>query len=107
MQILLHVLCTRGSSLRAEIVRDRSVKGFGLEVTEAKRPKRRPGWAKVHSSSGERGALNIEWHANSNTLTCRAVTRASRKTSVVVGNFVNYLLQKHRARINAVLISQR
>jgi hypothetical protein len=107
LQVVVHVLCSKGPSLRAAIARDSGVDRFGLVVSEERRQHRRPGWAKVHSADRSRGALNIQWSSASSTLTCRVVTKGSRKPSPVVGDFINYVLDRHKGRVKAITTAYR
>lgn len=107
MQIIVQALCSSGPSLRAAIVKDAAVGNFGLVVSEEKRQHRKPGWAKVHSTDRTRGVLNIQWNSASSTLTCRVVTKGTKKPSPVVGDFINYLLDRHKTRIKAITTVHR
>ena len=107
MQILVQVLCTKGRSLREAIASDKQINKFGLRVTSEKQPGRQPGWLKLHSADSARGALNVEWDAQSAVLSARVVTRGTRKPSPIVGDFVNYLLGRHSARVQSLTIAYR
>jgi hypothetical protein len=108
MQLLVQVICTRGKSLRDGIAKDRQLARDNLEVSEQKRPGRQRGWTKVHSSLPDRhGAINIEWDAKTHVLICRVVTRGKGKPNQIVGDFVDYLLRRHRRRIEAINIIPR
>ena len=86
MQILIQVVCSKGRSLRQEIVKDGKLDKYGLSVSEEKRPGRPHGWAKVHSTGYDRhGAINIEWDAKTNVLLCRVVTRGAGKPNQIIG----------------------
>ena len=63
MQILIQVLCTKGSSIRQAIADDPRIERFGLQVTKEAQPGRAPGWLKLHATQDTRGALNDEWDA--------------------------------------------
>ena len=108
MQVLVQVICTRGKSLRDTIAKDRRLEDDDLEVIEQKRQGRRHGWTKVHSRLPDRhGAINIEWDADTSILLCRVVTRGRGKPNLIVGDFVDYLLRRHRGRIQAINIIPR
>lgn len=108
MQILIQVICSKGRSLRQEIVKDRKLDRYGLSVSEEKRPGRPHGWAKVHSTSYDRhGAINIEWEAKTRVLLCRVVTRGAGKPYLIIGDFVDYLLQRFARRIITINIIPR
>src|SRR5438045_2593639 len=80
MQILIQVLCTKGRSIRQAIADDPRIERYGLQVTKEAQPGRAPGWLKLHAEE-MRGALNVEWDAQSSVLSARVVTRGSRKPS--------------------------
>ncbi len=112
MQVLVQVVCTpsKGSrgSLRDAIAKDRQLAKSNLQVSEQKRPGRAHGWAKVHSTLPDRhGAINIEWDADTSVLVCRVVTRGKGQPNLIIGDFVDYLLRRHRRRIQAVNIIPR
>jgi hypothetical protein len=106
MQILIQVLCTKGRSIRQAIADDQRIGRFGLQVTKEAQPGRAPGWLKLHAEE-MRGALNVEWDAQSSVLSARVITRGSRKPSPIVGAFVNYLLQRHDGRVQSITTAIR
>ena len=107
MQILVQVLCTKGRSLREAIGNDPRVGAYDLVVTRQLQPGRAPGWMKVHATDAKRGVLNIEWDVQSAVLSARVVTRGSRRPSPIVGDFVNYLLDRHAARVQSITTAYR
>jgi hypothetical protein len=108
VQILVQVVCTKGSSLRRRIATDAKLADFNLEVSEQKRSGRPHGWAKVHSTVEDRhGAINIEWDADTCVLICRVVTRGKGKPNLIIGDFVDYLLRRFTSRIQAINIIPR
>jgi hypothetical protein len=106
MQILIQVLCTKGRSIRQAIADDPRIDRYGLQVTKEAQPGRAPGWLKLHAEE-MRGALNVEWDAQSSVLSARVVTRGSRRPSRIVGAFVNYLLQRHGGRVQSITTAIR
>lgn len=107
MQILVHVLCTKGRSLREAIANDAKIERFGLTVRSERQPGRAPGWLKLHSSDAARGALNVEWDRQTTALSARVVTRGSTKPSPIVGDFVNYLLARFPNRVQVITTAYR
>lgn len=107
MQILVQVLCSKGQSLRQAIANDPHLGRHALQVTRETQPGRAPGWMKLHATDATRGALNVEWDAQSSVLTARVITRGSRKPSRIVGDFVNYLLERHPRRIQTITTAFR
>ena len=107
MQVLVHVLCTRGRSLRERIGNDSELAAHALLVTRQQQSSRNPGWMKIHSNDSARGALNVEWDARAATLTARVVTRGTRRPSPIVGDFINYLLARHRDRVQSITTAIR
>jgi hypothetical protein len=106
MQILIQVMCRRGKSLREAIAGDSRLERHGLQVTRQMQPGRAPGWLKLHSTQ-ERGAVNIEWDAQSAVLSARVITRGTRKPSPIVGDFVNYVLARHGSRVESIITAVR
>ena len=102
MQDIILVVCTGGPSLRDKISKDSKIGEFKLIVSEQKRSGRNKGWAKVHSSEDEYGAINIQWDQSSSVLSCRIVTRKPGKPTTIVGLFITYLLSRHRKQIYAI-----
>ena len=108
MQIVIQVVCTKGPSLREKIVKDRKLQKFLLEVSEEKRTDRSHGWAKLHSTEQDRrGAINVEWQADTNMLLARVVTRSGNWPSLIIGDFVGYLMANQKSRIQAINIIPR
>lgn len=106
MQILIHVLCTKGASLRVAIGGDAQLGKHSLELVREKQPGRKPGWMKVRSAIATPGVLNIEWDPQSLVLSARVITRGSAKPSRLVGDFINYLLIKHGARVRTIITAK-
>jgi hypothetical protein len=107
MQILVQVLCTKGPSVRQSIANDSRIDRFGLQVTKEAQPGRAPGWMKVHATDATRGVLNVEWDSQSAVLSARVITRGTRKPSSIVGDFVNYMLQRHSSRVQSITTAIR
>lgn len=102
MQIIISAICTHGRSLREAIGKDERLARFGLQLDKMQTPGRHPGWLKLHSARDERGAINVVWDAQAHILTARVVTRRTSKPSPIVGDFITYLLARHRTRIRAI-----
>ena len=108
MQTLVQVVCTRGTSLRDKITKDKKLGDFGLATQKQHQPGRANGWAKVHSREPDRqGALNIQWQGDTSILLCRVVNRGAGRPNRVLGDFVDYLFKRHSKRIQAVNIIPR
>ena len=107
MQILVQVLCTKGPSVRQSIADDGRIDQFALQVTKEAQPGRAPGWMKLHATDDTRGVLNVEWDTQSSVLSARVITRGSRKPSKIVGDFINYMLQRHSARVQSITTAIR
>ena len=102
MQTSIQVFSTGTKSLRDRVVNDPKLEEFGLAVSEYKQPGRPKGWAKLHMS-GSDGALNIEWHAASQTLICRVVTKGG-KPHDITGAFVRFLLARLPKQIASIQV---
>ena len=62
-------------------------------------------WTKLRSRAlGRRGTINIQWNGATKVLSCRVVNKGSGKPNLVIGDFVNYLFQRHRRRIRLVTV---
>jgi len=108
MQTLVQVICTKGPSLRDAIVNDPKLEVSGFAVQKKQKPGRAPGWATLHSIEPDRrGALKIEWDAQTRVLLCRVVNRGKGRPHKVVGDFVDYVLAKFRHRIEAINVLPR
>jgi hypothetical protein len=109
MQTLVQVICSNGTSLRDRIVNDNAGLGkFELVVQRQYQPGRAQGWAKVRSTRPDRtGVLNIEWDADTRMLICRVVNRGKGRPNRILGDFVDYLFDRCRGRIQAVNIIPR
>lgn len=102
MQIIISAICTHGGSLREAIGIDPRLERFGLRLDKMQTPGRHPGWLKLHSAREERGAINVVWDAQAHILTARVVTRRTSRPSPIVGDFITYLLARHRRRIRVI-----
>jgi len=108
MQTVIQVYCTRGGSLRERIADDASLNKHLLLVVKELQPGRSPGWMKLRSTETDRhGAINIEWDAGTSILTCRVVTRNRGKPDRIIGDFLEYLLARHRRRVQSVTLAPR
>ena len=105
MQTVVRVVCTRGRSLRDAIANDLRFSRHDLEVIQEKKPGRSPGWMKVRSTESDRGgSMNVQWDAATSILTCRVINRGSGRPNLIIGDFVDYLLSRHRRRIKLVTL---
>jgi|ERR1035437_1761062 hypothetical protein len=105
MQTLIHIYCTKGSSLREGMTNDRRLEGHLLQVVNKQQPGRAPGWMKLRSTEPDRrGAINIEWDSSSAVLKCRIVNRGSGKPHLIVGDFLEYILGCHKKRVRTIAI---
>jgi len=105
MQTIVQVMCTGAKSMRLDIVNDSRLKKHEFEIIQEKKLGRSPGWLKVSSyADGRRGSLNIQWHPATKILTCRIINRGSGRPNLVLGDFVDYLLERHRKRIKLITV---
>lgn len=102
MQFVIQVICSGNASLREAIIKDTQLAKHELQVSKQKSLGRNPGWAKIHSTEGLRGAVNVAWDAASNILLCRIVSKET--PSDIIGVFIKYLLARHKRRIRAINI---
>lgn len=107
MQTLIQVFCSGKGSLRETIANDAKIENFNLTVSKIKSNNKTGGWSKIHSTIGEYGAINIEWDANTNMLSCRVITKQGGNPSEIISHFTNYLLSKHKKRIEFINILPR
>jgi hypothetical protein len=107
MQTLIDVHCSRGPSLREKIAKDAKLDKFSLYVVNEQKPGRSPGWLKIHSNLPDRrGAINIQWDPVG-VLRCRIVNRGPGRPDAITGDFIAYLLARHRKRLRAVNVVPR
>ena len=105
MQTLIHIYCVKGPSLRERIAADRRLPRHLLQVVKQQQQGRAPGWMKIRSTSADRrGAINVEWDATSSVLKCRIVNRGTGKPHLIVGDFLEYVLARHRNRVRTIAI---
>lgn len=105
MVTVMVVICAKPESLRQQITNDPKLGEFMFKVVESRNPNRPRGWAKLHSTENDRrGALNMEWDANTRILLCRVVNRGAGRPNSMVGDFVDYLLARHGRKIEAINI---
>ena len=108
MQILVQVLTSSNSSLRDKIAHDPKLKESDLKVSESKRIGRQQGWTKLHSTlPGRHGAINVQWVGSSRMLLCRVITKEGGQPSLIIGDFIDYLLDRFQKKIEAINIIPR
>ena len=88
--------------MRDAIINDKRLKDFDLIPSEHKRQTRPQGWAKLHLDGGH-GAINVQWHAASQMLICRVVTRGG-EPHTITGAFTSYLLARFSKKIRSIQI---
>jgi hypothetical protein len=105
MQTLVQVVCTPGLSVRDGIANDAKLEAHGFEVVLERKAGRSPGWTKLRSrTAGRRGSINIQWNAATKVLSCRVVNKGSGKPDLIIGDFVGYLLRRHRRRVKLITV---
>jgi hypothetical protein len=105
LQTLIQVICSPGRSVRDAIADDARLAAHRFEVIRERKAGRSPGWTKLKSRSpGSRGSLNIQWSGATRVLTCRVVSKGTGRPSVVVGDFVSYLLKRHGRRVRVITV---
>jgi hypothetical protein len=102
MEVLIRVICSGNGSLREAIVNDKKLENHSLYVSRHRTAGRNPGWAKIHSYDLF-GVLNINWDGSTKTLVCRVITKSPNKPDAIIGNFIAYLLTRHRKRIKTII----
>jgi hypothetical protein len=107
MQTLIDVHCSKGSSLREGIAKDSKLEEYSLFLVKEQKPGRSPGWLKLRSvAQGRSGAINVQWDSVG-VLRCRVVNRGPGRPDQIVGDFVAYLLARHRKRLRAINVMPR
>ena len=104
MQTIIQVITTGHGSLRDRIAKDTKLEDYSLTTSEQKRQGRPNGWTKLLSTNGAQGAINLQWHSSAKLLICRVVNRRGGKANSIAGDFVDYLVARHRSRIHTIQI---
>ena len=105
VQTLVQVICTLGPSVRDAIANDAKLDKYYFEVVLERKSGRFPGWTKLRSRAlGRRGSINIQWNGATKVLSCRVVNKGPGKPNLIIGDFVNYLLQRHRRRVKLITV---
>ncbi len=108
MQTLVQVFCTPGASLREAIADDSRLDRHSFVVSQEHKPGRKPGWLKLRSAQPtRRGAINVVWEGATHLLHCRIITKGGSRPNLIAGDFVEYLLARHRRRVQSILIIPR
>jgi hypothetical protein len=102
MQTIIQVFSKGAKSLRTQVVDDPQLEKYDLFVSKRKKPGRSNGWAKL-CMAGSDGVINIEWHAASQMLICRVVTKGG-KPHDISGAFIRFLLARFSKQIASVHI---
>jgi hypothetical protein len=91
--------------VRDAIANDRKLDDHNFEVVLERKAGRSPGWTKLRSrAEGRRGSINIQWNAATKVLSCRIVNKGSGKPNLIIGDFVDYLLRRHRRRVKVITV---
>lgn len=107
MQLLIQVVCTRGTSLRESIAKHPKITDHGLVVSQQQRPDRSPGWTKLHSSLPHRdGAINVQWNAHAGLLIARVVTRGKGDPGLIAGDFIGFVLRRFKRRVHSINVAR-
>lgn len=105
MQTLVQVVCNPGRSVRDAIANDPKLDALEFEIVLERKAGRAPGWTKLRSrAKGRRGSINIQWNAATKVLACRVVNKGSGKPNLIIGDFVDYLLRRHRRRVKLITV---
>ncbi|MBI4194417.1 MAG: hypothetical protein HY526_04995 [Betaproteobacteria bacterium] len=105
MQTVIQVVCKTGRSMRDAVANDPTLEENGLKIVKERKHGRSPGWTKVKSAmSDRRGTVNVQWNASTSILMCRIVNRGAGKPNLLVGDFVDYLLARHKKRVRHITI---
>jgi hypothetical protein len=102
---VIHVVCKGSNSLRDAICNDPRLEDSQLHLVCHHKQDRPNGWAKLRSTEGYAGAVNIVWDGTIRTLTGWIVTRNGNKPSKLAGAFIAYLLKRHGRRIVSLTLS--
>jgi hypothetical protein len=94
-----------GASMRDGIANDPKLDAHNFEIPLERKAGRAPGWTKLRSrAQGRRRPRNIQWGAATKVLSCRVVNKGSDKPRLIIGDFVDYLLQRHRRRVKLIAV---
>lgn len=105
MQTFIQVVCTKGRSARDAIANDSRIEDSHLKILKERKPGRKPGWTKVKSTMPDRrGTVNIQWNPSTSILMCRVINKGAGKPNLLVGDFVDYLLGRHKKRVRHITI---
>jgi hypothetical protein len=105
VQTLVQVVCTPGLSVRDAIANDPKLHTHDFEIVLERKAGRAPGWTKLRSrAQSRRGSINIQWNAATKVLSCRVVNKGPGKPNLIIGDFVDYLLRRHRRRVKVIAV---
>jgi hypothetical protein len=91
--------------VRDAIANDPKLNAHDFDVLLEQKAGRAPGWTKLRSrAKGRRGSINIQWSAATKVLSCRVVNKGPGKPNLIIGDFVDYLLQRHRRRVKLITV---
>ena len=106
MEQLIQVHAKRNKSLRDKILADVvGLEKAGLSVRKEKTKGRNPGWAEITSDDKSvNGTIKISWEPTTEILTCRISNMGTGKPYPILGNFINYLMEKHKTKIKFLVV---
>jgi hypothetical protein len=105
MQTIIEIICSKGKSVRDIIAGDPSLDDYFLRILSERKAGRQHGWTKVNGTiDGRRGTINIYWDANTANLRCRVINRGTGKPNHLIGDFIDYMLARHKRRVKHISI---
>jgi len=103
MQTVIQIFSSGRTSLRERIGNDRRLARWRLRVIRKQKQGRKPGWAKIASTEPDiRGTINVVWDGSARILTCRVVSKMGNTPGDLIGDFMAYLIERHRRKIRTV-----
>jgi len=106
MEQLIQVHAKRNKSLREKILADiYGLEKAGFIVRKEKTMGRNPGWAEIIPNDKlVNGTIKISWEPTTEILTCRVSNTGTGKPYPILGDFINYLVERHKTKIKFLVV---
>jgi hypothetical protein len=104
VQTLVQVICTPGLSVRDAIANDPKLDAHQFEIVLERKAGRAPGWTTLRSRARVVAVPSTFNGAPQPSPVLPRRNKGSGRPNLIIGDFVDYLLQRHRRRVKVITV---